>query len=297
MITYRAELDVLRELARYLGRLQHAERRQPGTRKHTRALTCFWQAVFGLRWFRQNLDDPTLARDHGISGATGYRYLDEVIDVLARARSRPARRTPQGQSRRRDAPDPGRETVRHRSTGRAGHQRQRRTDRRLVLRQAPRTRRQRPSPDGTRRLPAVAVRGRTRLHSRHHRGPRPRARCLYWTYSQLDLPTLADCGYDGAGIGVFTPVKQPAADQVHDSDNRSYNALLRGLRCLGERGFALLTGRWRALRHITASPRKIGDHQSRARTHLFRTRSTHVKVVEITSLTGGSGGLARMGSI
>jgi hypothetical protein len=28
---------------------------------------------------------------------------------------------------------------------------------------------------------------------------------------------------------------------------------------LGERGFALLTGRWRTLRHITASPRKIGD--------------------------------------
>lgn len=31
------------------------------------------------------------------------------------------------------------------------------------------------------------------------------------------------------------------------------------LRCLGERGFALLTCRWRALRHITTSPRKIGD--------------------------------------
>jgi hypothetical protein len=30
------------------------------------------------------------------------------------------------------------------------------------------------------------------------------------------------------------------------------------LRCLGERGFALLTGRWRTLRHITASPGKIG---------------------------------------
>jgi hypothetical protein len=31
------------------------------------------------------------------------------------------------------------------------------------------------------------------------------------------------------------------------------------LRCLGERGFALLTGRWRALQHITLSPSKIGD--------------------------------------
>ncbi len=30
-------------------------------------------------------------------------------------------------------------------------------------------------------------------------------------------------------------------------------------RCLGERGFALLTGRWRTLHHITARPSKIGD--------------------------------------
>lgn len=52
------------------------------------------------------------------------------------------------------------------------------------------------------------------------------------------------------------PVKQPANGRVLDVDTRTYNALLR---CLGERGFALLTGRWRSLRHITASPRRIGD--------------------------------------
>jgi hypothetical protein len=34
--------------------------------------------------------------------------------------------------------------------------------------------------------------------------------------------------------------------------------LLRALRCLGERGFALLTGRWRTLQSITLSPSKIG---------------------------------------
>ena len=37
------------------------------------------------------------------------------------------------------------------------------------------------------------------------------------------------------------------------------NALFRSLRCLGERGFALITGRWRTLQHVTASPSKIGD--------------------------------------
>jgi hypothetical protein len=44
---------------------------------------------------------------------------------------------------------------------------------------------------------------------------------LYRAASQLDLPTLADDGYTGAGIGVHTPVKQPAGGQVLDVDNRA----------------------------------------------------------------------------
>ncbi|MFD4814754.1 IS5/IS1182 family transposase, partial [Streptomyces sp. NPDC058418] len=83
MITYQAMLDVPRELAQYLSRLRHIERRRRSTRKNSRALTCFRQAVLGLRWFRQNVEVTALARDHGISRATGYRYLDEVIEVLA----------------------------------------------------------------------------------------------------------------------------------------------------------------------------------------------------------------------
>ena len=73
------------------------------------------------------------------------------------------------------------------------------------------------------------------------------------------LPTLADPGYDGAGIGVHIPVRQPADGRDLDINTRTHNALLRSLRCPGERGFALLTGRWRTLQHITASPSKISD--------------------------------------
>ena len=43
------------------------------------------------------------------------------------------------------------------------------------------------------------------------------------------------------------------------SPYRTRNALQRSLRCLGERGFALLTVRWRTLQHVTANPGKIGD--------------------------------------
>ncbi len=73
------------------------------------------------------------------------------------------------------------------------------------------------------------------------------------------LAALADPGYDGAGIGIHVPVKQPADGRDLDINTRTRNALLRSLRCLGERGFALVTGRWRTLQHIIASPGKIGD--------------------------------------
>jgi DDE superfamily endonuclease len=73
------------------------------------------------------------------------------------------------------------------------------------------------------------------------------------------LPALADPGYDGTGIGVLIPVRQLPGGRELDIDTRTRNALLRSLRCLGERGFALLTGRWRTLQYVTASPSKIGD--------------------------------------
>lgn len=80
---------------------------------------------------------------------------------------------------------------------------------------------------------------------------------LYWSASQLKLPALADSGYEGAGQGVRTPVKQPGNGHVLAPDHQAYNALHRATRATGERGFALLTTRWRALQRITTSPSKI----------------------------------------
>ena len=72
------------------------------------------------------------------------------------------------------------------------------------------------------------------------------------------LPTLADPGYEGAGIGILIPVKRPSGGRQPDLNARTRNAIQRSLRCLGERGFALLNGRGRTLQHITASPSKMG---------------------------------------
>ncbi|WP_176737875.1 transposase family protein [Micromonospora inyonensis] len=85
------------------------------------------------------------------------------------------------------------------------------------------------------------------------------AAALNWSAAELDLPTLADSGYESAGHRIKTPVKQPADGRRLAPDNRAYNRLLRGLRWQGERGFAIPTGRWKTLRDTTVSPRRIGD--------------------------------------
>src|SRR5699024_10404188 len=71
---------------------------------------------------------------------------------------------------------------------------------------------------------------------------------------------LADPGYEGAGVGVRTPIKRPpeVEERRWHVDDRAHNRLLRGLRCIGERAMAVLTGRRRVLRHTTMSPSKIG---------------------------------------
>ena len=73
-----------------------------------------------------------------------------------------------------------------------------------------------------------------------------------------DLPILADSGYEGAGAGVLVPVRKPRRGEL-DVDTKTRNALLRSLRYQGERGFALMSQRWRAMQHVMVSPTTIGD--------------------------------------
>lgn len=257
MIAYRATLDVPRELVQFTAKLLWAERRRRGTPRGSRALTCFWEAVLGLRWFRDRATPEALARDHGISRATAYRYVDEVIAVLA------------GQ-----APDL------HQALGRAQGEGLPHVilDGKII-------------PCDRCKEPAISVKGQVidlwysgKAHTHGgniqavlapngfplwvspvepgsvHDITAARTHALPALYhAAADLPTLADPGYDGAGIGIYIPVKQPTDGRELDINTRTRNAIQRSLRCLGERGFALLTGRWRTLRHITASPSRIGD--------------------------------------
>jgi hypothetical protein len=83
LIAYRAMLDVPRELVIELAKLLRAERRARGTRKRTRLLTCFKQAVLVLVWFRTKGDVAVVGAGFKVSRATAYRYRDEGIHVLA----------------------------------------------------------------------------------------------------------------------------------------------------------------------------------------------------------------------
>jgi hypothetical protein len=257
VISYPAMLDVPRELIRFVALLLYAERRRRGTPKGRRRLTCFYQALFVIAWFR---DKPNITR-HGkafaLSQATAYRYLHEGIDVLAA-----------------QAPDLH-QALHHAADQQLSH---------LTL-------------DGKIfsadrcRLTIESAKGETidEWYSGKTAdfGGNVQALCEpggfpIWT-SQVEpghvvdiqaarthvlpavyphattMPVLADSGYQGAGHGIIVPFKQPADGTELFIDNRTYNALQRALRSLGERGFALLTERWRALQHTTLSPSKIGD--------------------------------------
>jgi hypothetical protein len=54
------------------------------------------------------------------------------------------------------------------------------------------------------------------------------------------------------------PGEKPARGEL-DIDTKTRNALLRSLRYQGERGFALMPPRWRALQRVMVSPTTIGD--------------------------------------
>lgn len=257
MVTYPAMLDVPRELIRFVAGLLRAERRARGTRKGTRALTCWKQALFAIAWFR---DKPNITRHgaaFGLSQSTAYRYLHETIDVLADrapglhqaldkavtdglphleldgkifASDRCRQKTVSVKDETIDAWFSGK-------TGGFGGQVQMLAE-----------------PDGfpiwfSDVLPGGVV---------DIEAARALVLPALYPYATT-MPVLADPGYQGAGHGIIVPFKHPADGNVLSIDNRCRNRLQRFLRCRGERGFALLTERWTALKHTTLSPSRIGD--------------------------------------
>jgi hypothetical protein len=260
VIAYPAILDVPRELVLELAKLLRAERRARGTRKGTRLLTCFRQALLVLVWLRTKGEVAVVGAGFKVSRATAYRYRDEGVQVLA-AQAPDLHEALQevaeqgwshvvldGKLIRTDRCAETTESVRGKTINAwySGKHRAPGGNIQAVIR-----------PDG---VPiAVSQVAPGHLHDLTVARDDGVIGALNWAAAELDLPTLADSGYEGAGQGIKTPIKQPAGGQVLAPDNQAYNTLLRSTRCLGERGFALLVGRWRALQRVTVSPRRIGE--------------------------------------
>jgi DDE superfamily endonuclease/Helix-turn-helix of DDE superfamily endonuclease len=257
VIAYRATLDVPRELVTYLSGLLRTHRRGLGTRRGTRKLTCWRQALFGLIWFRKREDLTVLGAGFGISRPTAYRYWNEIIQVLAAQAPELAEALERVQADGwayviLDGKIIDTDRLAVKTTSRKGQQIDlwysgKRHDFGGNIQAVMR-------PDG---LPIwISPVEPGSIHdlicAQEH------ALGALYAAAARGLPTLADPGYHRAGIGIHTPFKQ-TTNQPLGSDNRTYNMLLRSLRCKGERGFALLVGRWRALQHITASPSRITD--------------------------------------
>ena len=270
MYAYCVMLDVPRDLALYVSRLLHDERIRRGTRKGTRLLTCFRQALFVLAWFRDNPDVERLGAGFGLARATSYRYRDEGIAVLAA-----------------QAPDLHEALERAKDEGlphlildgkivhsdRVTEPKLSRKGKEIDAWYSGKTHdfggliQALMDPRGVPRWVSDVLPGSVHDIT----AARELVLAALGPYTK-DLPILADAGYEGAGHGVYVPVKQRKDGYELDLDTRSYNKLLRALRCLGERGFALLVGRWKTLRHVTISPRRITEL---ARATLVLTQFEH----------------------
>lgn len=255
--TYSVRLDVPRNLVFFVAGLLRANRGKLGTRRGTRKLSCYRQAVFILAWMRDGTDIARLGAGFGISRTTAYNRHAEALQVIAEQAV--------GLSEALAAAVAGDlpyvildgtlvrcDRLAEQKTGKKGGQ-------------IPAWFSGKNHCFGGNIQAITSPAGVPLWTSDVHPGSVPditqaRAEVLAIAGPFLaDLPILADCGYVGAGHGVYTPVKQPKNGTELSDDILAYNRLQRGLRFPGERGFALLFGRWKALRHVTMSPRRISD--------------------------------------
>ena len=256
MLSYRVILDVPLQLAVFVSGLLGEHRREIGTRGGTRALTCWKQAVFALAWFRDRPDVRRLGAGFGISQATAYRYKDEAVEVLAA--KAPTLHQALDKAVEQGLPYlilDGTLVCSDRCADKKTSKKGKEIDKWYSgkAHHAAGNVQALAAPGGVPLWVSDVLPGSTHDLTAARELVLPLARPYL-----KDLPFLADSGYEGAGAGVLVPVKKPRRGEL-DINTRTRNALLRSLRYQGERGFALMSQRWRALQRVMVSPSTIGD--------------------------------------
>lgn len=248
MITYRATLDVPDAVFTTVVRWIRQHRKQVDRRPWQRAATCRDHALLVLRCLKDATLIDAAARDIAVSRATGYRYFHEAVDVIAE-----------------HAPDLADVLERARLEGWSHIE----LDGTLIptTRLSVRTERGNDAwysgkhkqhggnlqviydPHGFPVWVAPAEPGSTHdiTAARRHVFPALNHAAATW------LPVLVDLGYVGADIGYYFPIRRPDLDKATKARNR----FLTVLRCICERGNALLKAGWRYLRRVTCCPKRI----------------------------------------
>lgn len=252
-ITYTAVLDVRRDTAESLARLLREHRDRLGTRKNTRSLGAFKQAVLVLRWFVDGTRLSQLARDNGISLPTAYRYLHEGLTVLADhapdlstalERAAAAGYTHlnlDGTVIRTDrvaAPGPNKADLwwsgKHKHHG---------GNVQVIS-----------TPDGWPIWVSPVRPGRE--HDTTCARTHGLIAALNRLAAVLEIPTLTDLGYENAGPGFRHPVKKPQGREL-TIRQKTFNKVIRGVHGVAERANALLKVTFKALRRVSLDPGSI----------------------------------------
>jgi DDE superfamily endonuclease len=253
-ITYTATLDMGRETVEFVSLLLGVERRRRRTRKNTRALSPFKQAVLIIRWFLDGTRIGQLACDNRISRRTADRYIEEGVGVLtatAPTLEQALVAAQQAGLTHLNLDGTVIETDRCRVPGPHGYDlwwsgKHKHHGGNIQVLSAP---------DGFPIWTSPVRPGRehditaARTHQILDR--------LEESASQ-GLVTLADLGYEDAPAGIRLPRKKPLGGTLTD-EQIQYNYVHRALRALAERANAQLKMRFKALRNISKCPWKIGD--------------------------------------
>lgn len=255
-ITYTAVLDMSEDSVRFLSGLLHAERARRGTRRGTRALSPFKQAVLALRWLLDDARMSALARDNSIGSSTAYSYRDEAIAVLSACK-------PSLNGALLAAKVAGHSHVivdgtliytdRIKTPGPtsgadlwwSGKHKHHGGNIQVVS-----------APDGWPLWTSDVRPGREHDTTAARTDPDLLALMSEWvTDGQV---SLADLGYEGEPETFTIPFKKPQGGDL-STDQQTYNSVHGALRCLGERANSLLKTTFKALRRYRGCPWRLGS--------------------------------------
>ena len=253
-VTYTAVLPLSRSSVDFVADHLAARRAQVGTRTGRRTLGCFDQAVLALRWMLDATRIAQLATDNAMSVSTAYRYVHEVLAVLAdqapslHAALAAARAAGHGHvmidgtliatdRSRAIGPTAGVDlwwSGKHHHHG---------GNVQVIT-----------APDGWPIWTSPVRPGRE--HDSAAARTHPDLLPELTTWRESGRAVLADLGYEGQRDLMLLPIRGKRGG-ARSIDTKTYNALQTATRALAERGNTLLKTTFKALRHVSLDPGRI----------------------------------------